>query len=78
VIGSTLLGGTTVWAIILVAIIVIGVTSGQLWVLFSFVPAAIGLVSYLWTRITKSLRYSIAGTRRDSFPSALRSSSSGD
>lgn len=62
VIGSTLLGGTTVWAIILVAIIVIGVTSGQLWVLFSFVPAAIGLVSYLWTRITKSLRYSIAGT----------------
>jgi len=62
VIGSTLLGGSTVWAIILVAIIVIGVSTGQLWVLFSFVPAAIGLVSYLWSRITKSLRYSIAGT----------------
>ena len=27
-----------------------------------FVPAAIGLVSYVWSRITKSLRYSIAGT----------------
>ena len=62
VIGSTLLGGSTVWAVILVAIIVIGVSTGQLWVLFSFVPAAIGLVSYLWSRITKSLRYSIAGT----------------
>ncbi|MFB9308749.1 putative membrane protein [Agromyces hippuratus] len=62
VIGSTLLGGSTIWAIILVAIIVIGVTSGQMWVLFSFVPAAIGLVSYTWSRITKSLRYSIAGT----------------
>ncbi|SIN91591.1 PH domain-containing protein [Agromyces cerinus] len=62
VIGSTVLGGSTIWAIILVAIIVVGVTSGQMWVLFSFVPAAIGLVSYMWSRITKSLRYSIAGT----------------
>ncbi len=62
VIGSTLLGGSTIWAIILVAIIVVGVTSGQMWLLFSFVPAAIGLVSYTWSRITKSLRYSIAGT----------------
>ncbi|KQZ09154.1 hypothetical protein ASD23_12745 [Agromyces sp. Root1464] len=62
VIGSTLLGGSTIWAIILVAIIVVGVTTGQMWVLFSFVPAAIGLVSYTWSRITKSLRYSIAGT----------------
>ncbi|WP_159607557.1 PH domain-containing protein, partial [Agromyces humi] len=62
VIGSTLLGGSTAWALILVAIIVVGVSTGQLWVLFSFVPAAIGLVSYAWSRITKSLRYSIAGT----------------
>jgi putative membrane protein len=62
VIGSTLLGGSTIWAIVLVAIIAVGVSTGQLWILFSFVPAAIGLVSYLWSRITKSLRYSIAGT----------------
>lgn len=62
VIASTLLGGSTVWAIVLVAIIAVGVSTGQLWVLFSFVPAAIGLVSYAWSRITKALRYSIAGT----------------
>ena len=62
VIGSTVLGGSTIWTIVLVGIIVAGVTSGQPWVLFSFVPAAIGLVSYMWSRITKSLRYSIAGT----------------
>lgn len=62
VIGSTLLGGSTMWVLVLAAIIVIGVTTGQMWVLFSFVPAAIGLVSYMWSRITKSLRYSIAGT----------------
>ena len=62
VIGSTLLGGSTLWIIVLAAIIAVGVSTGQLWVLFSFIPAAIGLVSYMWSRITKSLRYSIAGT----------------
>ena len=62
VIGSTLLGGSTVWIAILVAVIVVGFSTGQLWVLFTFVPAAIGLISYIWNRITKSLRYSIAGT----------------
>ncbi|MCD5346150.1 PH domain-containing protein [Agromyces sp. S2-1-8] len=62
VIGSTVLGGSTIWAAILIAIIAVGVSTGQTWVLFSFVPAAIGLVSYMWSRITKSLRYSIAGT----------------
>lgn len=62
VIGSTLLGGSTVWIIVLIAVIAVGFATGQLWVLFSFVPAAIGLVSYIWNRITKSLRYTIAGT----------------
>jgi putative membrane protein len=62
VIGSTLLGGSTVWIAILIAVIAVGFSTGQLWVLFSFVPAAIGLVSYVWNRITKSLRYTIAGT----------------
>lgn len=62
VIASALLGGSMIWFIVLVAIIAIGVVTGAPWVLFTFVPAVIGLVSYLWSRITKSLRYSIAGT----------------
>jgi putative membrane protein len=62
VIASTLLGGSTMWIIVLVVMIAVGVSTGQFWVLFSFIPAAIGLVSYIWSRITKSLRYSIAGT----------------
>lgn len=62
VIGSTLLGGAPLWIIVLIAVIAMGFATGQLWVLFSFVPAAIGLVSYIWNRITKSLRYTIAGT----------------
>ena len=41
---------------------VAGVAAGQEWVILSFIPAVIGLVGYLWSRITKSLRYSIAGT----------------
>ncbi|MBM7505783.1 PH domain-containing protein [Agromyces aurantiacus] len=62
VIASSLLGGSMVWFVVLVAAITIGVATGAPWLLFTFVPAAIGLVSYLWSRITKSLRYSIAGT----------------
>jgi putative membrane protein len=62
VVGSALLGGSTVWFLVIVAAVVVGLATGQLWLLFTFVPAAIGLVSYLWSRITKSLRYSIAGT----------------
>jgi len=62
VVGSTLLGGTTISILVFVAIIVAGVAAGQEWVILSFIPAVIGLVGYLWSRITKSLRYSIAGT----------------
>jgi putative membrane protein len=62
VVGSTLLGGTTISILVFVAIIVVGIANGQTWVIFSFIPAVIGLVGYLWSRITKSLRYSIAGT----------------
>lgn len=62
VIASSLLGGSMVWFVILVVAITVGVVTGAPWLLFTFVPAAIGLISYLWSRITKSLRYSIAGT----------------
>ncbi|GAA1517712.1 putative membrane protein [Agromyces terreus] len=62
VIASTLLGGTTISILVFVAVIVVGIANGQSWVIFSFIPAVIGLVGYLWSRITKSLRYSIAGT----------------
>lgn len=62
IVGSTLLGGAALWMLALAGIVIVGVVSRQLWMLFTFVPAAIGIVSYFWSRITKSLRYSIAGT----------------
>ncbi|MRX44375.1 PH domain-containing protein [Agromyces kandeliae] len=63
VIASALLGGSMIWFVAIIVIIVVALTTGTLWMLFTFVPAAIGVVSYLWSRITGSLRYSIAGTR---------------
>ncbi|WP_430647786.1 PH domain-containing protein [Agromyces sp. GXS1127] len=62
VIASALLGGSMVWFVALVVIIVVALATGAVWMLFTFIPAAIGVVSYLWSRITGSLRYSIAGT----------------
>ncbi|MFB9959170.1 PH domain-containing protein [Agromyces bracchium] len=62
-IASALLGGSMIWLVVIIAIIVVSLTTGTLWMLFTFIPAAIGVVSYLWSRITGSLRYSIAGTR---------------
>lgn len=62
IIGSTVLGGAMIWAIVVVGVLAIGISVQQWWVFFSFVPALIGLVSYVWSRITRSLRYSIAGT----------------
>lgn len=62
-IGSTLLSETT---IILVAVLIgiavfVGVT-GELFVLFALFPTLIGLGGFLVSRITRSLRYSIAAT----------------
>ncbi|WP_353816150.1 PH domain-containing protein [Agromyces sp. SYSU T00266] len=63
VIASALLGGSMIWLVAIIVIIVVALSTGTLWMLFTFIPAAIGVVSYLWSRITGSLRYSIAGTR---------------
>ncbi|WP_400996352.1 PH domain-containing protein [Agromyces sp. GXQ0307] len=62
-IASAILGGSMIWLVAIIVIIVIALSTGTLWMLFTFIPAAIGVVSYLWSRITGSLRYSIAGTR---------------
>ncbi|SFN71375.1 PH domain-containing protein [Mycetocola miduiensis] len=66
-IGSTLLSLGTVFVVILVAAMIVSLVNGQIWALFWFVPSVIGIASYFWSTITKSLRYSIAGT-----PSGVR------
>ncbi|MGO2660828.1 PH domain-containing protein [Mycetocola reblochoni] len=67
VIGSTLVGWTTVFAILLVAAFIVIAIVGSSWALFSLIPAAIGFGSYYWGTITRSLKYSIAQT-----PSGVR------
>jgi putative membrane protein len=62
-IGSLLLSGTTLVLIAIVVGIIVGTSvTGSIFFLFGFVPAAIGMVSYTVTRVTRSLRYSIAST----------------
>ncbi|WP_411721749.1 PH domain-containing protein [Mycetocola sp.] len=66
-VASTLLSLGTVFLLILVVVMIVSLVHGQIWALFWFVPSVIGIVSYFWSSITKSLRYSIAGT-----PSGVR------
>ena len=62
-IGSTLLSDTMIVLVaILVTIVVTSVTTGELALLFAMFPGLIGIGGFLVTRITRSLRYSIAAT----------------
>jgi putative membrane protein len=63
-IGSILLSGFTVVILVAIAAVIISVTAGSTgWLLFAIVPGVVGSAGYYFSRITKSLRYSIAGTR---------------
>ncbi|RWZ59522.1 hypothetical protein ELQ92_11835 [Labedella populi] len=56
--------------LVVLAVVVVGavmLVNGSTWVIFTLIPAVLGIGSYYWTTITKSLRYSIAGT-----PSGVR------
>jgi putative membrane protein len=66
--GSTVLSGTTLALLLLVAAAVTGIVLAAggfdelIWTLFTLVPIAFGLASYQVNRILKFLRYSIAAT----------------
>lgn len=62
VIGSTLLSGASIALLLVIGGFVWGLSTGRGWVFFAFIPAVIGFGSYYWSRVTKSLRFSIAGT----------------
>jgi putative membrane protein len=67
-IGSTVLSGTTLALIVMAAGVITGIvltTTGDrnlVWTIFTFVPIALGLLSYQVNRLLKFLRYSIAAT----------------
>ncbi|PWC07791.1 hypothetical protein DF223_04775 [Mycetocola zhujimingii] len=66
-IGSTVLSGSTVFLVVLAVVLIVSLVNGQIWALFWFVPSVIGFLSYYWSTVMKSLRYSIAKT-----PSGVR------
>lgn len=61
-VGSVLLSGYSVFLAAAAVALIIGFANGALWPVFAVLPIAIGGVSFYWGRITRMLRYSIAGT----------------
>jgi len=63
-IGSIVFSGFTIFvAVAIVALIVSVIVGGSEWLLIAIFPGLIASVGYYFSRFTKSLRYSIAGTR---------------
>nr|WP_254281210.1 PH domain-containing protein [Frigoribacterium sp. VKM Ac-2836] len=63
-IGSTILSGYTLFLVaVVVAIAISVITTGEWFLLFALLPAVLGSGGFYVNRITKSLRYTIAGTR---------------
>lgn len=61
--GSVVLSGFTLFLIaIVIGAIVTVVQTGEIFILFAFVPGVIGIGSFYVSKITRSLRYSIAST----------------
>jgi putative membrane protein len=62
-VGSIVLSGSTIFLLLAIAASLVGIVGFQEWsVLFGAVPAILGFASYYLNRLTRSLRYSIAGT----------------
>jgi putative membrane protein len=62
-IGSTVLGGPAIVFVLLTAGLITGITlTGEIALIAGFIPALIGIGGFLISRITRSLRYSIAAT----------------
>jgi putative membrane protein len=60
--GSLLLSGFTLFLAVVVVLLIIGASTGRVWLLFIVLPGLLGSASFYVNRFTKSLRYSIAGT----------------
>jgi putative membrane protein len=60
--GAHVLGSSSVWLVLLIAAIVVASIVGSPLLLFTLVPAVLGFLAYWVRSITRSLRYSIAGT----------------
>ena len=63
-VGSVVLSGFTLFIVAAVVAVIVSVRlTGEFFLLFALLPAALSTGPYYVSRVTKSLRYSIAGTR---------------
>jgi len=66
-VASTIIGWPTLIGLAVIVAAAIQIANDQFFTLFWTIPAVLGVAGYIWSTITKSLRYSIAGT-----PSGVR------
>ncbi len=62
VVGAHLLSPSSLWLVVLIAIVVTASVLGTPWLLFTVVPIVLGFVAYWVRSIGRALRYSIAAT----------------
>ncbi|MEO6828140.1 MAG: PH domain-containing protein [Microbacteriaceae bacterium] len=60
--GSIVLSGGTVVLVLMGLVLIAGIATGRLWLFFILLPGILGSVGFYSRQITRSLRYSIAGT----------------
>lgn len=61
--GSLVFSGFTIFLLVVIAALIVGASTGRVWLLIVVLPGLLGSASFYINRFTKSLRYSIAGTR---------------
>jgi putative membrane protein len=62
-IGSVIFSGFTIVVLLFITALIVSVTVGGTgWLLFAILPGLVGSAGFYFSRITKSLRYTIAGT----------------
>lgn len=61
--GSLIFSGFTVVMLLVLAAIIVGAATGRFWLLLAILPGVLGAFGFYTRRFSKSLRYSISGSR---------------
>jgi putative membrane protein len=60
--GSLVFSGFTLFLLVVLAAIIVGASTGRLWILFVILPGMLGAFGFYTRRFSKALRYTISGT----------------
>lgn len=60
--GSLIFSGFTLFLLLILAALIVGASTGRLWILFAILPGMLGALGFYTRRFSKALRYTISGT----------------